>query len=166
MSKPIWWPITNGQQCRKMHQHVFLHYQDTSFGGSRGFGSMKWSANIVLGLKGDSHKHDCVNFFWPKANAMSSGFTNSNVDVSNSSGIVKDEAIVLTFQGLKVQECVCGDGVYVENWKVPTIIKYSFFAFKKIWWSIATPKSLQEEQFVAHLVYVMMLCNLIWKGLH
>jgi hypothetical protein len=46
---------------------------------------------------------------------MSSGFTSSNVDVSNSSGIVKDEAIVLTFQGLKVQECVCGDGVYVEN---------------------------------------------------
>jgi hypothetical protein len=46
---------------------------------------------------------------------MSSGFTNLNVDVNNSNGIVKDEAFVLTFPGLKVQECVCGDGVYVEN---------------------------------------------------
>ncbi len=56
-----------------------------------------------------------MNFFQPKANATSSGFTSSNVDASKSNGIVKDEAFVLTFQGLKVQECVCGDGVYVEN---------------------------------------------------
>jgi hypothetical protein len=79
-----------------------------SFGGSRGFGSMKWSADIALKLKGDSHKHDCVNFFRPKANSMSSGFTSLNVDVSNSNGIVRDEAFVITFQGLKVQECACG----------------------------------------------------------
>jgi hypothetical protein len=75
---------------------------------------MKQSADIALGLKGDSHKHDCVNFFRPKANTTSSGFTSLNVDASNSNGIVRDETFVLTFQGLKVQECVCGDGVYVE----------------------------------------------------
>ncbi len=72
-----------------------------------------------------------MNFFQPKANATSSGFTSSNVDASKSNGIVKDEAFVLTFQGLKVQECVCGDGVYVENWKVPTIVKYSLFYIQK-----------------------------------
>ncbi len=56
---------------------------------------------------------------------MSSGFISLNVDANKSSGIMSDEAFVLTFQQLKVQECVCGDGVYVENWKVPTIVKYS-----------------------------------------
>jgi hypothetical protein len=39
---------------------------------------------------------------------MSNGFTSSNVDVGESSGIVRDEAFVLIFQGLKVQECVRG----------------------------------------------------------
>jgi hypothetical protein len=92
---------------------------------------MKQKANIALGLKKDSHKHDFVNFFWPKVNATSSGFIGSNVDASKSSGIVRDEAFVLTFQGLKVQEYVCGDGVYVENWKVPTIIKHSLFCIQK-----------------------------------
>jgi hypothetical protein len=37
---------------------------------------------------------------------MSSGFVGSNVDVGKSSGIVRDEAFVFTFQGLKVQERV------------------------------------------------------------
>jgi len=46
---------------------------------------------------------------------MSSGFISLNVDANKSSGIVSDEAFVLNFQQLKVQECVCGDGVYVEN---------------------------------------------------
>jgi len=63
-------------------------------------------------LEGDSHKHDRVNFFQPKVNATSSGFARSNVDAGKSSGIVSDEAFVLTFEGLKVQECVCGDGVW------------------------------------------------------
>jgi hypothetical protein len=83
--------------------------------GQEVFGSMKQRADITLGLRRDSHKHDCVNIFQPKINVTSSGFTSSNVDVGKSSGIVKDEAFVLTFQGLKVQECVCGDDVYVEN---------------------------------------------------
>jgi hypothetical protein len=43
---------------------------------------------------------------------MSSGFASSNVNVGKSSGIVRDEPFVLTFQGLKVQEHVCGDGVW------------------------------------------------------
>ncbi len=44
---------------------------------------------------------------------MSSGFTGSNV-VGEFSGIIRNEAFVLTFQGLKVQKHVCGDGV----WKI------------------------------------------------
>jgi hypothetical protein len=43
---------------------------------------------------------------------MSSGFANSNVDVGESSGIFRVESFVLTFQGLKVQERVCKDGVW------------------------------------------------------
>jgi hypothetical protein len=62
--------------------------------------------------KGNSHKHDCENFYWPKVNATSSGFASSNIDVGKSNGIIRDEAFVLTFQGLKVQELVCGDGVW------------------------------------------------------
>jgi hypothetical protein len=27
-------------------------------------------------------------------------------------------------------------------------------------------KSLQEEQFEAYLIHVMIVCGLIWKGLH
>jgi hypothetical protein len=51
--------------------------------------------------------HDHVNFFQLKVNATSSGSTGSNVDVDESSGIIKDEAFVLTFQKLKVQKHVC-----------------------------------------------------------
>jgi hypothetical protein len=50
--------------------------------------------------------HDCVNFFQLRVNETSIGFDGSNVDVGESNGIVRDEAFVLTFQGLKVQECV------------------------------------------------------------
>ncbi len=55
-----------------------------------------------------------MNFFRLKVNATSSGFASSNVDARESNGIVKDEPFVLTFQGLKVQEHVCKDGV----WKI------------------------------------------------
>ncbi len=41
-----------------------------------------------------------------------------------------------------------------------------YYTFRKIWWSILTRKSLQEEQFEAYLVHVMIVCGLIWKGLH
>jgi hypothetical protein len=47
-----------------------------------------------------------------KVNATSSGFTGSNVHVGKSNGIVRDETFVLTFQGLKVQERMCRDGVW------------------------------------------------------
>ncbi len=80
--------------------------------GQEIFGSTKREANIALGSEGDSHRHDHVNFSQPKDIALSSGFTGSNVDVGEFSGIVKDEAFVLTFQGLKVQKRVCGDGVW------------------------------------------------------
>jgi hypothetical protein len=55
-----------------------------------------------------------VNFFQLRVNTTSNGFTNSNFDVGESSGIIRDEAFVLIFQGLKVQEHVFGDGV----WKI------------------------------------------------
>ncbi len=76
------------------------------------FGSKNQRADIAPRLEGDSHKHVHVNFFKPRVNTMSSGFVSSNVDVGQSNGIVKDEAFVLTFQGLKVQKLVCGDGVW------------------------------------------------------
>jgi hypothetical protein len=61
---------------------------------------------------------------------MSSGFANSNVDLGESNGIVRDEAFVLTFQGLKVQEHVGGDGV----WKIercPPLLNTHYFAIQK-----------------------------------
>jgi hypothetical protein len=82
--------------------------------GQEVFGSTKWRVHITVRSEGNSHRHDCVNLSQLKVNAMSSGFDGSNVDAGKSSGIVKDEAFVLTFQGLKVQECVRRDGV----WKI------------------------------------------------
>jgi hypothetical protein len=80
--------------------------------GQKVFGSMKQKVDIAIGLEGNSHKYDHVIYFLLKVNATSSGFTGSNVNVGKSNiGIVKDETFVLTFQGLKVQECVCKDGV-------------------------------------------------------
>jgi hypothetical protein len=32
-------------------------------GGEEIFGSYKWKSNLPLGLKGDSHRHDCVKVF-------------------------------------------------------------------------------------------------------
>jgi hypothetical protein len=81
------------------------------------FGSIKQRVNIAPRSKGDSHMHDCENFSRLKINAMSNGFVGSNVDASESNKIVKDKTFVLTFQGLKVQECVCGDGVWrIDRW--------------------------------------------------
>ncbi len=64
-----------------------------------------------------------MNFFRPKVNTTSSGFVGSNVDVGKSSGIVRDETFVLTFQGLKVQERVCRDGV----WKIERCLRRRIF---------------------------------------
>ncbi len=80
--------------------------------GQEVFGSTKQRVNIASRSEGDSHKHDHVNFSRPRIKAMSSGFIGSNIDVGKSNGIVRDEAFVLIFQGLKVQECVYGDGVW------------------------------------------------------
>jgi hypothetical protein len=56
-------------------------------------------ADITPRLEGDSY---CVNFCRSKVNTTLSGFADSNVDVGKSSGIVKVEPFVLTFQGFKV----------------------------------------------------------------
>jgi hypothetical protein len=74
--------------------------------------------------------HDHVNFSWSRVNATLSGFTSSNVDVGKSSRIFRDEAFVLNFQGLKVQECVCGDVV----WKIercPPLANTHCFAIQR-----------------------------------
>ncbi len=80
--------------------------------GQEVFRSTKRRVDIALGLEGNSHTNYGVNFSQPRVNATSSGFANSNVGVGKSSWIVKDKAFVLTFQGLKVQKHVCGDGVW------------------------------------------------------
>jgi hypothetical protein len=61
--------------------------------GQEVFGSTKWRANITPRLEGDSHMHDHVNFSQLKVNTMSSGFAGSNVDVGESSGIVRNDAL-------------------------------------------------------------------------
>jgi hypothetical protein len=81
--------------------------------GQKVFGSTKQKVDIALGSKGDSHKHDHVNFSRSRVNATSSGFASSNVHTSKSNGIVRDEAFVLNFHRLKVQEHVCGDRVWI-----------------------------------------------------
>jgi len=77
--------------------------------GREVFGSTKQKVNITPGLEGDL---DRVNFFRLRVNTTLSGFVGSNVDVGESSGIVRDEPFVLTFQGFKVQEHVCRDSVW------------------------------------------------------
>jgi hypothetical protein len=79
--------------------------------GEKVFGSTKQKVDITIRLESNSHGHDCVNFSQLKVNATSSYFNGLNVDAGKSSGIIRDEAFVLIFQGLKVQEHVCGDGV-------------------------------------------------------
>jgi hypothetical protein len=64
-------------------------------------------------------------------NVMSSGFIGSNVDVGESSGIVRDEAFVLTFQGLKVQKHVCEDGVWRIE-RCPPLLNIHGFAIQKL----------------------------------
>jgi len=61
---------------------------------------------------------------------MSSGFTSSNVHVGESSGIIKDEAFILTFQRLKVQECVWEDGVWRIK-RCPPLSNIHCFAIQK-----------------------------------
>jgi hypothetical protein len=57
---------------------------------------------------------------------MSSGFVGSNVDVGESNGIVRDEAFVMNFWGLKVQEHVGRDGVWrIERCPPSLNIHYS-----------------------------------------
>jgi hypothetical protein len=53
-----------------------------------------------------------MNFSSPIINTTSSGFIGSNVDAGESNGVVKHEAFILTFQGLKVQNHVCKDVVW------------------------------------------------------
>jgi hypothetical protein len=48
--------------------------------GEEVFGSTKQRQDLPLGLKGDLHKHDGVNFFYPQVEFILRNFT-PNVDV-------------------------------------------------------------------------------------
>jgi hypothetical protein len=98
--------------------------------GQEVFGSTKRRVDITVRSENNSHRHDYVNFSQPRVNATSSGFNGSNVDASESSGIIRDEAFVLTFQGLKVEECVCRDGVWRIE-RCPPSLNTHYFAIQR-----------------------------------
>ncbi len=98
--------------------------------GQEIFGSKKWKVDITSWLEGNSYMHDCVNFSRLKINAMLSGFASSNVDDGESTRILKDEPFVLTYQGLKVQECVCRDGIWIIK-RCPPLSNTHFFAIQR-----------------------------------
>jgi hypothetical protein len=126
--------------------------------GQEVFGSTKWKADVTLGSEADSHMHDCVNFSWPIVNATSSGFTGSNVDAGESSGIVRDETFVLIFQGLKVQERVHEDGV----WRIERYPPLSNTHCSTIQRDLM--KHYNAKIIVKRIV--RGIPSLIWKGLH
>jgi hypothetical protein len=132
--------------------------------GQEVFGSTKWRANIAQWLKCDSHMHDHVNFFWPRVNTTPSGFVGSNVDANKSNGIVRDEAFVLTFEGLRVQECVCRDGVWRIE-RCPPSLNTHYFATQRDPMKHCDTKIIAKKTIRGILVHAMMVCGLIWKGL-
>ncbi len=73
------------------------------------FGSTKRKVDIPLGSKGDSHWHDQMNFSYSKvANVMTPINESSIVDV----GDISDLNPIITQNGAKVFECLCGDDIW------------------------------------------------------
>jgi hypothetical protein len=70
--------------------------------GEEIFGSYKQKANLTPGLKGDSHRRDCVNFSHP---CVSHTIVSSNLNIETNvvDQIEKD---------VEVLEDPCGDGVW------------------------------------------------------
>ncbi len=128
--------------------------------GQKVFGSTKWRANITPGLKGDSHMHDRVNFSRLRVNTTPSGFVGSNVDANKSNGIVRDEAFVLTFQGLKVQECVRGDGVWRIE-RCPPSSNIHYFTIQRDSMKHCDTIVITKKNICGIPIHYMMVCSLI-----
>ncbi len=73
------------------------------------FGFVKRKQNMPLGLKGDSHKHDHVNFscLWVDFISCNSA-PNGDIGQPNRS---QEGFPVLIHNGEEVLECLCGDNV-------------------------------------------------------
>ncbi len=70
--------------------------------GEEIFGFYKQKANLAPRSKGDSHKHNCVNFFHPCVNHI---ITKSNVDN-------EQHTTNQIWENVEVLEALCGDGVW------------------------------------------------------
>jgi len=70
--------------------------------GEKIFGSCKQKANLTPRLKGDSHKHDHMNFSHPCVNHT---ITNSSVNTEKSVANQIEKYV-------EVLEAPCGDGVW------------------------------------------------------
>ncbi len=73
----------------------------THMEGAKIFGSYKWKANLVLGLEGNSHRHDHVIFFHPRVNHT---IVESSVDI-------EQHGVDQIQEDVEVLEAPCGDGV-------------------------------------------------------
>jgi hypothetical protein len=69
--------------------------------GEEIFGSCKQKVNLAPESKGDSHRHDCVNFFHLHVNHT---ITKSSVDI--------EQPIANQIQDVEVLEAPCGNGVW------------------------------------------------------
>jgi len=73
--------------------------------GEEVFGSIKQKQNLPLGSEGNSHRHNCVNFFNLKVEFILCHFApNGNVRQSNRS---QEGFLILTHTGEEVLECLC-----------------------------------------------------------
>jgi hypothetical protein len=78
--------------------------------GEKVFGSIKQRQDLPVGLEGDLHKHDYVNFFYLLGESTSRNFT-PNADVGQS--IHLQEAFqVLIQNGEEVFKHLCGDNIW------------------------------------------------------
>jgi hypothetical protein len=67
--------------------------------GEEIFGSYKRKANLALGLEGDSHRHDCVNFAHPCVNHI----------IATSSVNIEEHVVDQIEEDV---ETLCGDGFW------------------------------------------------------
>jgi hypothetical protein len=87
------------------------------------FGSMKQQQDLPLGLKGDSHMHDHMNFFHLWVDTISNRFTTSfEKHVGQSIGIVR---WTFSYNASRVWNATkCLWGWHLKNWMMCPIFKY------------------------------------------
>ncbi len=85
--------------------------------GEEVFGSIKHKQNLPVGLKGDLHKHDCVNFSHMLMEFISRNST-PNADVGQSNHL-QEAFLVFTHNGEEVLEHFCGDNIWCIEWCPP-----------------------------------------------